>query len=864
MNKMLKYTALTMLLAVFSGLSLLSQQLPSLKRASEIEVGKLPNGVSVYLVTNPSSRGYADFALVQRGQYNPDVSRSALVSLPHFTSVKPYEFVASKGIGCRRNGYISYTGGSTVFNFEKVPVFDPAASDSTLLMMFDLMGTYNSEQALIVSGDISTKSLSDRLYMLSLTVGERKTGQINDSYIWNPAPVMNFVHAVNSSDNVASISVTYSSPRTPRELMNTTQPLVSRIFATTLGYILERRVTRIFRARGIPVAKTDYRYFDSSTSSRDERYRFTVYIGKDHIREATDALAEIFSDLDLRGATLAEFRDAKDRLRSEAVKEAGRREISNGEYVRKCVSSFLYGSDLASPSSIGEFFYGRQIAPETELELFNNFVSALVDPQRALTLRYSTPEMTIDKKELSSRFASMWKRDSLSVGGTSMSEVPDTLGLERFKTKRVKLRATTVEPITGGSLWTFSNGVKVVYKREKGTGEFGYALLLKGGYASVPCLSSGESAFVQDMLSLSDVAGIPAVDFREMLASNGITMETSVSLSDMRIRGHAPKNKAALLLRSLVAVGAERRLNRQEFAYYKQSEELRQELFRRSHRGINAVMDSIMCPDYFYPETKNVACLKDNLPERAETYFRNQFSKTGDGMLVIIGDLDETELQKILCRTLGGFGTGGRYSVRPRVGYKLRSGWSTYTVNAALSAVGSGETCVNVAMTALRPFDMKTYAAFRIARVALERQVVGSLADDGLYVDISSRIDIFPVEKMSVFINCRPCSPDGIPEGIMPSDPLSSLGAVRSAINRVSSSDITPLELKGYKEALLNEMSSEMGRTDFLIDAVMMRNSEGKDIVTKYKDYIAAVTASDVKEILRALDFGSKVEYIVK
>ena len=42
-----------------------AQSLPELGKASEITTGKLPDGISYYLISNPATPGFADFALRQ-------------------------------------------------------------------------------------------------------------------------------------------------------------------------------------------------------------------------------------------------------------------------------------------------------------------------------------------------------------------------------------------------------------------------------------------------------------------------------------------------------------------------------------------------------------------------------------------------------------------------------------------------------------------------------------------------------------------------------------------------------------------------------------------------------------------------------
>ena len=87
------------ILLILLTFSLGAQPLPSLPAASGVVTGTLPNGISYFLVSNPSSKGRADFALVQKGPAREDVSRNALAELPHFQGERPYQFLAKLGVG---------------------------------------------------------------------------------------------------------------------------------------------------------------------------------------------------------------------------------------------------------------------------------------------------------------------------------------------------------------------------------------------------------------------------------------------------------------------------------------------------------------------------------------------------------------------------------------------------------------------------------------------------------------------------------------------------------------------------------------------------------------------------------------------
>ena len=59
-------------------------------------------------------------------------------------------------------------------------------------------------------------------------------------------------------------------------------------------------------------------------------------------------------------------------------------------------------------------------------------------------------------------------------------------------------------------------------------------------------------------------------------------------------------------------------------------------------------------------------------------------------------------------------------------------------------------------------------------------------------------------------------------------------------------------------------MENQYSQSEGLVDAILMRDAEGKDIVSNYQQYIKAVTLEGVRSALRDLDMGSKVEYVIK
>ena len=840
--------------------SLGAQSLPSVPAASGVVTGTLPNGISYYLVSNPSVKGHADFALVQKGPVREDVSRAALADLPHFQSGKPYQFLAKLGVGYENFGYIRSTEASTTFFFHDVPVSQAAVRDTTLLLLFDISETCPYEQAIVVSGDIDKAVVRERMTVFSMMVTSRERLPEPPALEWNPSDtaVFRFIRAPRQDE--ATLTVRYSSPRTPREAMNTVQPLVSELFAREMGLIVQDRLERAFRAADIPLARTEAGYRSSADGPGAERHSFSVVTGREDLLRATEAVGAVLGELDTHGASLREFQDARDRFLSSLASVSSA--PSNAEWVSRCEAAFLYGAGLADPEYVREFFTSRNIASQRELELFNDFVSAVLDPARAVTLRYEAPADSLAAGPLKAAFAAGWASAAASPVVNEYRQNPgDTLGLYVPKAK-AKLRHTVAEPVTGGELWTFSNGMRVIYKRSSAMkGMFSYGFLVNGGYAGVPGLNEGEGGFIGDMLTLCDVGGMTGASFRRMLEQNGISFDPAVSLTNLHITGKAPSRKLQLLLKSLLTLSRERTVNMDAYAYYRACERLRLSMDIRQQAGIQSVVDSIMCPGYLHTPAKHLSGLSDDLPQRAAEYFDGLFTRCSDGVLVLVGDLDPYMLKKVLPKYLGGFMTDGRPSVRPQVDFPFRTGWSTYTVDAEGSGIGTGEPCITVAESALLPFTLDRYLSFRVAVAELRKHLAGALAETGMYAEVEGDLDLFPAERLTVRIVCRPAEKDGLPADVVAEDPLRVLGVVRGALSGFSESG--PASVADAKAVVQAAAGSQLSDPDCLVEAALIRYSAGKDMVTGYNTRMNAVTPASVKEILSALDAGSKVEYVV-
>ena len=331
-------------------------------------------------------------------------------------------------------------------------------------------------------------------------------------------------------------------------------------------------------------------------------------------------------------------------------------------------------------------------------------------------------------------------------------------------------------------------------------------------------------------------------------------MEEEVSLRGFRISGNAPVEKAELVLKALLKVTNERQMDSSAVDYYVRCCALSDETRLPS---IRSVMDSLLCPEYRFPESASISNMRPDLPQRAEKYFEDRFSNLADGILIIIGGIPETRMTELLSDYLGGLRTSRYFAARNRAEYKLLSGTNSFVTEG-------DDLSVNMAATALVPVSMDNCLVFQVAVEAVSHYFSKEMSRMGMYVEVEGAFAVRPVERFSLYVSCRPCMEDGLPEGVDSPDPAAALKKVREEFSHIRYITISPEELQNYKDVVKGHMATVLASPEGMMSFALLRYSEGKDISSGYADKLKTIEADDVRWMLDELSSSCVVEYIVQ
>lgn len=840
---------LTFLTLAFLPLSSGAQDLPVLKADPKIKTGTLDNGVNYYIAANTLKPAEADFLLVQKsGQ-----CEHALCGSDYFPHSSVQCFLERNNIVYDRNGYVLDTPDARIYRFSDVQL-NSFKTDSLLLAITDIIARSpevgNNRQAIVVAGDVNADELIKKLSLLGLMVPKNTVEDVEKSYSWTPTDSPTF--EIRPDGKVLSyVSIEYSAPNVDRKLVNTVLPLMSGQMSEEFGEVLRRRLMRIYKYNHIPVAGIDVDVRLSGTTSSDEKFKVTVSTTEEFIAEAYTTLVETLADADVTPIYGKEYELTRTKMMHDSAFRVKQAKITNADMAERCVNAFLYNASLADDSEKYAFLQGRVLPDTTRLGHFDRYVKALVDRDANVTIRSNS---SID---LSGLYMSSWQKAVDEAKKEALFGITDAdttmLPGPGFKTKGPKVKP---DALTGGKLWTFPNGVKVVYKQQKTEGLVYYNFALGGGMDAVQGLKNGEGKFVPDILFCSKISGIPGRDFLNMLNAEGITVEPSITYSRFCIEGHAPSDRLNLLMKSLLAIANERVGDRDAFTYYKDSEKLRLDGNVQAIRDRVVALDSIMCMGNRYSKFKLSGSLSDETFEKVELFFRNEFAQCNDGVIVLISDRSEEEVLKLIQPYIGKFMVN-TIAVQRRID-RLSS-----MTGSSLYIKDGDRNSIDIVMTVPLQVTTANHALAELAVMAVKDAAFAAMRGTGYYPEAGFTVDVYPSERLGVMITVQEASLDGLSQdGHM--DPLPVLVEVRKEIEKLCKNTMSDARLKELKAELKNNARELEASPEFWAEMAAIRYVDGKDLVTRYSEKLEAATAEQVRQLIDKLYNGGKVEYVVR
>lgn len=707
-----------------------------------------------------------------------------------------------------------YSGSDVVCAHRNVMVSSEVAVDSMLLNVMRRVAADGipADCAVIVSGDIDAKTVMTKLKYMSLMVDSSDPGRIPD-HVWDGGRELSMSVESDAASGTSTVRCNWMQPGFPRAQRPTTQYAIYEKAAWELGEVACAWIKRALGREDIPYAKVSFSHDDALDHYSRASFTIEVTVGHKDVERARSSVISVLAALDAGQAGESDVILAESEFFARLESSVSRTVMTNEEYTQMCRNAFLHGTALASDRERLAFFRSKDLSVSSRRKIFTGITTAMID--------MAGPS------------------DSTLVHPAAIM-LSDTLRLQGPSEIKTKIRMSRKDAFSGGTLWTYANGFKVLYRKMPSTGRrLYYSLSMNGGYGNVEGLERGEGAYMSDYLDHCWIAGMKSSYFKDLLQLSGMTMSAKVNLFHTMISGHVEDRNVGLLMGSLLAVANECRPDSLQIGYFTRCEALRQGM--RGPADLKSAIDSLMCPGYRYTPFKSREGVRKTTFDKAQALFDSMTSKMNDGMLVIVGDMDETELKKMLQLYVGSFKVRNVASRRPSLEYHPVSGWASYNVEGE-------EDAAIVVLTAPLAMTASNHFAADLAVLMLEHRLDDVFGPKGRRVQLSLSRNIYPDERFSIMIGISgQCSKEDI-------DVLHRI---------VEDFAFTDAELQSCKEYLKNLYAQQAKDPQYWLRVMQLRHLEGKDFTTGASAKIDAVTAQILHRVFAAMGEGAGIEYII-
>jgi hypothetical protein len=189
---------------------------------------------------------------------------------------------------------------------------------------------------------------------------------------------------------------------------------------------------------------------------------------------------------------------------------------SDAANVELCINAFLNGSRPVTDAYLYQFYHSKEVNDTTEALALDRLADAVMNVDKNVHVYVNAGEPVS-----SNVFFNAWNDPSYS-DAVKVMPPSDTLLNTAPQKKKLPVIFLRKEHMSKGTLWTFANGIRVVYKRMETDGRLYWAWGSSEGFGAIADLKAGEGAFATDMLKLSRIAGMSWDDYVRYLESKEI------------------------------------------------------------------------------------------------------------------------------------------------------------------------------------------------------------------------------------------------------------------------------------------------------------------------------------------------------
>ncbi len=628
----------------------------------------------------------------------------------------------------------------------------------------------------------------------------------------------------------------------PAEIKETQNGLVIAFVKNLASSMLSDRLSEISQKADAPFAAS-YAYDGGFFVSKTKDAWTTIALSKEgKIDETLASLVRENERIRKFGFTESEVERAKATiLKNYENSYNNRNKQLNETYVNEYVRSFSDGEGI--PGIEYEYNFAKQFAPMITAQMVNQVVQQLIN-NKNIVITVTGPEKEGLKYPTEAELLDTFNK----VEAEEITAYAETLSNEPLIStvpKAGKVIKETKDTKFGTTVWTLSNGMKVILKKtDFKDDQILMSATAYGGTSVFPEADIFNASLAAMVPSLGGVGNFSATDLRKVLAGKTASANAFISRWTQGISGSSSIKDAETMLQLVYLNFTSPR--KDEGAYTTRMDLIKNQLKNLSTEPSSIFNDSVTSSMYGNnPRMKNLT-LEDaeklNYDRIIEIY-KEAFSNPGSFTFTFVGTVDEAALKPLVEQYLASLPSGNKNAKYKAYDSSIKKG---KIQNIFDQEMKTPKTSVFDIYSATLKRDLKTEISLSALKQILDivyvrtvREEAGGTYGVGVGTSISRIPDGQTILRMSF---------DTDPERVSAISPI-----IDREVKKIAESGPEDADFQKVKEYMLKKFQEDEKTNSYWNGVLSTYYFYNDDNHSTYQSIVSALTKEDIKAVTKQL-----------
>ena len=708
--------------------------------------------------------------------------------------------------------------------------------------------------ALVVVGDIDKGLFDTKIKSLFQALPRflEKTSDDTIRFVKHDTPLVSVV--CDREVSKGKLTISFTAPPLPEALRMSAVPFVQEFMSSVLVQLMTERLVYASADSKLPFFLQSVTYGKYMESSWSDALKVELVTSAQDVEGVLDIVTGEIYDIKYSGFRPEEYELGKNLYYEDLGYSYDWRIFTpNQVYAHRCIENYLDGYSLASIELKKE--YMDLVREQVNVEQFNMYASSFFRGGDNCVVTYTGLDHPDFKMVQDSTLRAIVEKNISIKGSHGASEKWLYEPFDYVPRSGVgSVVSEYPEEVTGAKIWKLSNGSTVIFKRTQAhPNKFLFEAVSKGGLTLMPGSNKGRE-YINEIASLAKWDGCTAAEMFLHQKNDKITLEKRFDLNTATLSGGAYSSDLETFLRMVNLHFTKMSLDDELYEKYRKIK--REELLMRGYSPEQTFLDTVSTSIYHdtpYITSPDLEDFESVDSHSVVKFINERFANAANFDFIIVGDLDESLLKDMVIRyiaTIKGDGGAKENWTNVPVYLKKSDQRKVWSMQMPFS-----RSYLNITLASPAKFTAQGAADMGLASEIIRKRVVREMKNRGYPVKVEAIWVKFPEEflihKISSVVK------DFTTE--LESELVNILSDLRE--NGATSS-----EIKNARNVLIESYNrGERESLDFWVEVLKEQFVYGKDLYSKYSEYIQNATDDMVNATLkRYLDQAHNTTLILK